>query len=165
MTERGTVRSIRDRLVTIQLDPQDGCEGCSNAGCKASRQSIQAYNRDSVALAEGFLVEVEIQGSAQLAGVFWVLGMPLALLVGGYFAGHSLFPAAGEGPAALAGLAGLIVGMVIGVAVQKGKRVETLPRVLRAWEPDAETAGLTQARRDQAIDNCPQCLDAENGGP
>jgi positive regulator of sigma E activity len=130
MLERGTVKEIRDRLVTVQLELQEGCSACSNARCKDNRQSIQAYNRDGLALSEGDGVEVEIQGKAQLEGAFWILGMPLALFVGGYFAGRALFPGASEAPAALSGLAGLVLGMLVGVLVQKGKRLETLPRVV-----------------------------------
>ncbi len=140
MIERGTVKEIKDRLVTVQLELQDGCSACDNSGCKDKRQSIQAYNRDGISLQEGEYVEVEIQGSAQLSGAFWVLGMPLALFIGGYFAGRYLFPSTGEGPAALCGLAGLVLGMVMGVLIQKGKRLETFPRVVRAWKPEINTA-------------------------
>jgi positive regulator of sigma E activity len=137
MTEKGVVTEIRDKVATIQLEVLDACEACLNSGCKGSRQSIKAWNRDGLKIAEGDKVEVEVEGKAQAMGAFWVLGLPLALFVAGYFAGRALFPAAagsgaaGEGPAALAGLFGLVLGMVIGVAVQRGKRLESLPRISR----------------------------------
>lgn len=137
MTEKGVVTEIRDKVVTIQLEVLDACEACLNSSCKDNRQSIKAWNRDGMRLAEGDKVEVEVEGVAQAIGAFWVLGLPLALFVAGYFVGRALFPAAagsgaaGEGPAALAGLFGLALGMVIGVTVQKGKRLESLPRVSR----------------------------------
>lgn len=126
---------IKDKLLTVQLEQTEGCSACSNSGCKEKRQSIQAWNGDSLQVHEGDMVEVEVQGSAQLSGAFWVLGMPLALLVGGYFAGRTFFPGTDEGPAALCGLAGLAIGMGVGVLIQKGRRLESLPRVLKVVPP------------------------------
>lgn len=149
MMELGTVTEIKDRLLSVQLEENEGCSACSNSSCKDKRQSIKAYNRDGFALRDGDRVEVEIQGRAQLAGAFWVLGMPLALLVGGYVAGRRFFPGADEGPAALCGIAALAIGMVIGVLIQKGKRVETLPVVTRVIPP-GETAAEAAAAEEAA---------------
>ncbi len=131
MTERGIVTEIRDRVLTVQLEMTAACGACGNDGCKASRNCLKAYNKDDVPVAEGDEVEIEVEGKAQLEGALWVLGLPLLLFGGGYALGRSLFPAASEAPAALAGLAGLALGVVVGVLVQKGKRLDTLPRVLR----------------------------------
>ena len=139
MTERGTVTEIRDRLVTVQLEMTAACGACGNSGCKASRNCLQAFNKDDVRIAEGDEVEIEIEGKAQLQGALWVLGLPLLLFGGGYALGRALAPGANEAPAALAGLAGLALGVVVGVLVQKGKRLDTLPRILRVV--DAEAGG------------------------
>jgi hypothetical protein len=128
MMELGTVTEIKDRLLSVQLEENEGCAACSNASCKDKRQSIKVYNRDGLDIRE-------VQGRAQLSGAFWVLGMPLALLVGGYVAGRSLFPGADEGPAALCGIAGLAIGMAVGVLIQKGKRIESLPVAVRVMPP------------------------------
>lgn len=143
MTELGTVTEIKDRLLSVQLEENEGCAACSNSSCKDKRQSIKVYNRDGLDVREGDRVEVEVQGRAQLSGAFWVLGMPLALLVGGYVAGRSLFPGTDEGPAALCGIAGLAIGMAVGFFIQKGKRIESLPvatRVMPPGEPAANAA-------------------------
>lgn len=131
MTERGTVKEIQGRLATVQLEQTEGCDACHNEGCKVKRQAIQAWNRDDMALAEGDEVEVEVEGKAQLEGALWVLGLPLLLFVAGYFALRALTPGATELPAALGGLGGLCLGMVIGVSVQKRKKLESLPRISR----------------------------------
>jgi len=136
MTERGTVSEIRGKQLTVQLELNEGCGACGNEGCKKARRAVQAYNREDIPLAEGDFVDIDIEGKAQFFGALWVLGLPLALFIGGYFLGRVLFKAEGEGPAALVGLAGLLVGMVVGVLVQKGQRLETLPRVLRKVEPE-----------------------------
>jgi len=131
MIERGMVKEIRDKLVTIQFEMQEGCAACNNSSCKSNRQSIQAYNRDNIALSEGETVEVQVEGKAQLIGAFWVLAFPLVLFLGAYFAGRELFPGANEAPAALCGLLGLVAGMVTGVLIQKRRRLESYPLVLR----------------------------------
>lgn len=141
MIERGTVSEIQDRLVSVQLELNEGCGACGNEGCKKARRAVKAYNRDRLALAEGDCVEIDIQGKAQLLGAFWVLGLPLILFGGGYVLGSLAFPAASkaaefEAPAALCGLAGLALGMLLGVIVQKRQRLESLPAVIRKIEPE-----------------------------
>jgi positive regulator of sigma E activity len=168
MTERGTVTQIKGRQLTVQLEFNGNCGACANEGCKQSRQSLQAWNRHEVAVSEGDLVEIEVEGKAQLAGAFWVLAMPLALFGAGYAAARALWPPAagalaagssamaGEGPAALGGLAGLAIGILIGVAVQKGKRVDSLPFVVRkleAREPDEdEVAAAEESARFAGVE-------------
>lgn len=141
MIERGMVKEIRDKLVTVQLELQEGCQACQNSTCKTNRQSIQAFNRDGIALSEGETVEVAVEGKAQLIGAFWVLAFPLLLFLGAYFGGRELFPGPNEAPAALCGLFGLVAGMVLGVLIQKRRRQESLPRILRVVNVEAGAEG------------------------
>jgi positive regulator of sigma E activity len=144
MTERGIVTEIREKLVTVQLEMTEGCGVCGNEGCKTGRRSIQGYNKRDLKVSEGDMVELEVSGKAQMSGALWVLGLPLALFVGGYALGRFLFPGlaegpaaegpAAEGPAALCGLVGFALGMLVGVMVQKGKRMESFPQLLRKVE-------------------------------
>ena len=136
MNERGMVTEIQGKLLTVQLEMNEGCGACANDGCKKTRRSIKAYNRDEVPLSEGDYAEIQVEGKAQLYGAFWVLGLPLLVFAGGYVAGRLLFPGESEVPAALCGLGGLALGMLVGVLVQKGQRLESLPRVLRKLDPD-----------------------------
>jgi len=149
------VTQIKDRLATVQLELQAGCGACGNEGCKTSRHALQAYNRDDVAIGEGDEVEILVEGKAQLEGAFWVLAFPLALFIGGYFAARALIPtASGEGPAALGGLAGLAVGALIGVLVQKRKRLDSLPRIVRkveAREPDEDEIAAADAAAEESM--------------
>jgi positive regulator of sigma E activity len=136
MNERGMVTEIQGKLLTVQLEVNEGCGACANDGCKKTRRAIKAYNRDEIPLAEGDYVEVQIEGKAQLFGAFWVLGLPLIMFAGGYVLGRLVFRGESEAPAALGGLGGLLLGMLIGVIVQKGQRLESLPRILRKVEPE-----------------------------
>lgn len=108
-----------------------GCESCVNSSCKTQRTGIKAYNRDDMHLAEGDTIEILIEGKEQLSGALWVLGMPLALFIVGYLAGRALFPDSGEGPAVGMSVASLALGMVAGIFVQKGRKLDSLPKVVR----------------------------------
>jgi len=152
MIERGMVKEIRDKLVTIQFEMQESCSACNNSTCKSNRQAIQAYNRDDISLCEGETVEVQVEGKAQLLGAFWVLAFPLMLFLGAYFAGRELFPGANEGPAALCGLFGLIAGMVVGVLIQKRRRLESYPRVLHVVTTESGAEGEAEAIESESPD-------------
>lgn len=136
MTERGTVTEVRDRLLTVQLELNEGCGACANDGCKKAKRAVQAYNRSDIPLAEGDCVEINIEGKAQFFGALWVLGLPLLLFAGGYIVGRFMTTGESEAPAAISGVVGLVLGMIIGVIVQKRQRLESLPSVVRKVEPE-----------------------------
>ncbi len=131
MTEHGIVTAIDGKIVTVVLRMMEGCASCVNSACKTNRTGVKAYNRDSLGIAEGDTVEIKIEGKAQLSGALWVLGLPLAVFIAGYLLGRFLYPASGEGPAVLFSVAGLALGGVVGIFVQKGKKLDSLPRVVK----------------------------------
>lgn len=131
MTEHGIVQSIDGKVVTVVLRMMAGCQSCVNSSCKTNRTGVKAYNRDELPIAEGDSVEINIEGKAQLSGALWVLGLPLAIFASGYLLGRLIYPDSGEGPAVLFSVVGLVIGVVIGILVQKGKRLESLPRLTR----------------------------------
>ena len=81
-------------------------EGCGLAG-----SFVHALDPEGLVKSLGERVEVAIPPRAQAAGVFWLLGLPLALFGVGYAAGARYFAAGGEGPAALLGIGGFALGM------------------------------------------------------
>lgn len=131
MTERGMVTGIEGAVVTVSLRMMEGCASCVNSSCKTNRGGIKAYNEKGIAVSEGDTVEIVIAGRSQLDGALWVLGMPLAVFMIAYFAGRALFPGAGEGPAVALSVGGLALGMLAGMLIQKGRRLDSLPKVTR----------------------------------
>lgn len=131
MTEHGIVQAIDGKTVTIVLKMMAGCQSCVNSSCKTNRTGVKAYNRDNIPIEEGDTVEIKIEGKAQLSGALWVLGLPLSLFLAGYLLGRLIYPGAGEGPAVILSIVGLVVGGIAGILVQKGKRLESLPSVTR----------------------------------
>lgn len=134
MKETGTIKKINGKIVHVAVAMHDGCESCINNSCKNGRGNLQSYNAHGIDVAEGDLVEIEVPGAEQARGAFWVLGLPLLALFAGYGLGRVLFSTATEGPAvASAGIAFLLT-LFVGVMVQKGRKLESLPVVTRKCE-------------------------------
>jgi positive regulator of sigma E activity len=131
VTEQGIVTAIDGKIVSVVLRMMEGCASCVNSSCKTNRTGVKAYNRDNLALAEGDTIEIKIEGKAQLSGALWVLGLPMLLFIAGYFIGRRFYPDSGEGPAVLFSVAALALGTVAGILVQKGKKLDSLPRVVK----------------------------------
>ncbi|MEN6364224.1 MAG: SoxR reducing system RseC family protein [Rectinema sp.] len=131
MIERGTIASVEGKLVSVAIEMHEGCESCINSSCKTRRSAIQACNRDSFSLAEGDLVDVEVRGAEQAKGAFWVLGLPLVALFAGYGLGMVLFPGSGEGASVATSGLSFLLALGVGMLVQRGKRMDSLPVVLR----------------------------------
>ncbi len=131
MREMGTVKKIEGKIVSVGIEMHDGCESCMNGACKTGRSALQAYNRNGLDVAEGDLVEIEVPGMEQAKGAFWVLGLPLVALFAGYGAGMLLFPGRGEGPAVAGAGICFALTLAAGVFVQKGRKMDSLPVVLR----------------------------------
>ncbi len=134
MKETGTIKKINGKIVHVAVAMHDGCESCINNSCKNGRGNLQSYNAHGIDVAEGDLVEIEVPGAEQARGAFWVLGLPLLALFAGYGLGRVLFSTTTEGPAvASAGIAFLLT-LFVGVMVQKGRKLESLPVVTRKCE-------------------------------
>ncbi|MDD3981856.1 MAG: SoxR reducing system RseC family protein [Spirochaetales bacterium] len=131
MRETGTIKAVEGRIVRVAIAMHEGCESCHNGACKAGRSDLKVLNAKNIQLAEGDSVEIEVSGSEQAKGAFWVLGLPLVALFIGYGLGRVLFPVASEAPAvASAGLL-FLLALAAGVMVQKGRAQDSLPVVIR----------------------------------
>lgn len=140
MSERGTATKIDGSEVTVRIDLEANCAGCMNhEGCNLTGSFVKALDPEGLVRSTGARVELEIPSKAQAAGAFWLLGLPLALFAAGYFAGTALFPASGEGAAALLGIGGFALGLGAAWIFSRGGRSSVLPRVVRIL--DAEEGG------------------------
>ncbi len=132
MKEQGTTTRIDGSEVTVRIDLEANCAGCMNKeGCALAGSLMQARDPSGLVRSVGQRVEVEISPGAQAAGAFWLLGLPLVLFGGGYAAGSVLFPASGEGPAALLGIGGFALGILAAFLLKRGSRSSALPVVTR----------------------------------
>lgn len=132
MRESGIVKKIDGKFVVVGIEMHEGCESCMNStACKTGRSALQTLNPKELKIAEGDQVEIEIRSIEQAKSAFWVLGLPLIALFAGYGIGRLLFPSSGEGPAvACAGLL-FVATMALGIMVQKGQKLDSLPVVTR----------------------------------
>lgn len=154
MSEQGTVTKIDGADVTVRIDMEAGCAGCMNhEACGVTEGVLSALDPDGIVGAIGDRVEIATSRRAQAAGVFWFLGLPLVLFAAGYAAGSRFFATSEEGPAALLGIGGFVLGLVIAWLSMRGKRASSLPRVVRMLaEKDEEGNALADAPSE-----CPAC--------
>lgn len=138
MIERGTVEAVDGPLVSVAIEMHEGCESCVNSTCKTRRSAVQAWNRDSLPVAEGDAVDIEVRTVEQAKGAFWVLGMPVAALFAGYGIGRLAFGGPGEGPAVATAGAAFLLAIGAGMLVQRGRKMDALPLVLRKVEVERE---------------------------
>jgi positive regulator of sigma E activity len=131
MRETGTIKAIEGRIVRVAIAMHEGCESCHNGACKASRSDLKVLNAKSLELAEGDTVEIEVSGTEQAKGAFWVLGLPLFALFIGYGLGRLLFPSTSEAPAVASAGIFFLLTLAIGVIVQKGRAQDSYPVVIR----------------------------------
>ncbi len=106
----------------------------NHEACNLAGSVVKALDPGGLVKSAGERVEIGIPVRAQAAGAFWLLGLPLALFAAGYAAGSRLFPASGEGPAALAGIGAFAAGLGAAWLFSRGRRDGSLPRVIRVLE-------------------------------
>ena len=134
MKETGTVKGIEGSTVIVSIEMHDGCQSCLNTACKKGRGALRAHNRNGLDLVPGDLVDIEIPGREQAKGAFWVLGLPVAGLFAGYGAGALIFPGPDEGPKVACSGALFLLALLIGMLVQKSRKQESLPVIVRKLE-------------------------------
>lgn len=86
------------------------------------------------AISVGDLVEMRIPDSARTAGFLWLLVLPVALFFIGYLGIAALVHGASEGTQALAGLAGLALGLGAATLATRKGRLAARPSVVAISE-------------------------------
>ncbi|HEY9053561.1 MAG TPA: SoxR reducing system RseC family protein [Rectinemataceae bacterium] len=128
------VKDIEGEVVVVSIEMHEGCESCMNGACKAGRSALKATNPSAYDLKPGDEVEIEVRTSEQAKGAFWVLGLPLAALFAGYGLGWAIFPRTSEAPAVASAGALFLVFLVIGTLVQKRRKLDALPLIIRKFD-------------------------------
>ena len=104
VTETGKVREIRGNTVAVTPDKSAACFGCMHLECKSSGGLITAENPGALPLETGQRVEVEAPGLSLLLQAIIAFLPPILAFITGFFLARQLFPEAGEGAAAFAGI-------------------------------------------------------------
>lgn len=144
MTEIGVVTEISGNRVTVSCG-SPGCASCAAAGscsggpgrasggdgtpeavsgaagnhAAGGRREFRALNSLGLSLAPGDSVEVSFPGRKTVLSFLRVIVLPLALFVAAYLATGAVFHAVSEGVRALAGFAGLALGIGFSLALRR----------------------------------------------
>jgi sigma-E factor negative regulatory protein RseC len=106
LTERGRIRDIKGKTVTVAPDRSAACFGCVNTECKRGGGFITAGNPFALLLEPGQTVEVKSPpGISLLAEALTAFLPPTLGFTAGFVLSRLLFPKTGEGAAAFTGLA------------------------------------------------------------
>jgi positive regulator of sigma E activity len=120
MTEKGLIREINGRRISLAPDMSAACFGCMNSECKKTG-FISAENPLKLPLAIGQTVEVEAQGISIFLQALVILLPPIISFITGYALINSFFPKAGEGAAIGAAFIFLFAAAFIVYRIRKSK--------------------------------------------
>ena len=104
MTEKGTVREIRENIVIVAPDMSAACFGCMNQECKTAGGIITAENPNDLPLVQGQTVEVRFPGVSLVGQTLTALLPPAIGFIVSFFLARLLFPNAGEAAHAAIGV-------------------------------------------------------------
>lgn len=134
MKERGIVTKIKDGVLTVRIAVSEGCSsctGCSNNNshndCSIVGKEMQAVAAQDNTINMGDTVELYVPDSASAAAALWLIFVPLCLFFAAYLGLGIIKPEYGDGIKALAGLAGISIGLLFGATVAKRGRMSHRP--------------------------------------
>jgi sigma-E factor negative regulatory protein RseC len=121
MTEKGRIRDIQEKTVTVTPDIGAACFGCMNRECR-SRGGISAENSNAFPLQKGQMVEITAPRMPVLMQTLTTLLPPVLGFITGYISAALCFPLAGEAVHAGAGVILLFAAAFIVYTIKKRKR-------------------------------------------
>lgn len=132
MKERGIATKVNGTAVTVRIGLSEGCAACSSSGggCSAMGKELEGVAMPGAAISVGDLVEMRIPDSARTAGFFWLFALPVTLFFVGYLGIAALIHTASEGTQALAGLAGMALGLGSATLATRKGRLAMRPSVV-----------------------------------
>ena len=125
MTETGKVREIKGNRIVIAPDKGAACFGCMHLECKKGRGLITTENPSALPLETGQRVEVELPGLSLLQQALAAFLPPILAFTMGFFLTRRLFPEAGEGAAAFAGVIFLFAAAFVVYRARKKSNVKS----------------------------------------
>jgi sigma-E factor negative regulatory protein RseC len=144
-TDRGLVVARRGNVVTVQVQPQEGCASCAlSEFCVGSKQDTPTVKATaSSEIAQGDIVEVSLDDSLLLKATAIIYGIPLVAFLVGVLGGYLYVTLASPSPAVsmavpvIAGFLMLIPGIL--VSRRAGERLNPTATVVRKLDQKPST--------------------------
>lgn len=115
MTERGVVSKIKGNKATVQFDRHSACDKCHMCAVSKDTMKVEVVVENTLGANVGDFVEVEMGERYVLTAAAVVYVIPLVLIGVGIGLGTLL----NELAQVLLGLAGLIVGFVVAILLDR----------------------------------------------
>lgn len=134
MKERGIVKSVNNDMVTVYSHDAEGCGNCKCSGilCNPDARSYKAVAGSGLQVKKGDTVEVYISPGKSIKASFFVLLMPVLLMIGSYVVLEALF-SFHEGVNILISLGFLAAGFWVNLFISK-KTSQDMPEVVSVVE-------------------------------
>lgn len=142
-TDRGLVVARRGSVVTVQVQPQEGCTSCAlSQFCVGSKQDTpMAKATASNDIAQGDLVEISLDDSLLLKATAIMYGIPLLAFLIGVLGGYVYAALAiqGTGTAMVLPVIGGFLMLIPGVFISRkaGERLNPTATVVRKLDQEA----------------------------
>ncbi|MBU0936113.1 MAG: SoxR reducing system RseC family protein [Spirochaetes bacterium] len=138
MIETACVTKIQGKKATVRFIMSEGCHACSSKdSCSSSDGRVLVADiPPEMKLNPGDTVKIQVSASAHLWGLLFLVVLPVVLFGTGYLLVESLQLGKGELPAALAGIGGLLLGLLLALLVTSRGRLAARPQVIELVQPE-----------------------------
>jgi sigma-E factor negative regulatory protein RseC len=141
MTETGVIREVKGNTAIVAHDASSVCFGCMNHECRNAKLFFAADNPKALPLKIGQTVEVKASAVFAPGQALAAFAVPVLSFIAGYILTGFIFPKAGEGAHAGAGVIFLFTAAFIVYRVRKKRPAKEFPRYIeRVLEQDESFA-------------------------
>ena len=130
MTETGVIREVNGNTVIVAHDAGSACFGCINHECKNRKLFFAADNPKALPLKIGQTVEVKASNVFSPVQALTAFVVPVLSFIAGFNLTRFLFPKAGEGAYAAAGVIFLFAAAFIVYLIRKKIPAKESPRYI-----------------------------------
>ncbi|MDD2431618.1 MAG: SoxR reducing system RseC family protein [Firmicutes bacterium] len=114
----GQIKKIDQNYAYVHIHPDSSCGATcgSCGGCSFQEGRHVKIKNDNYR--QGQLLDIHVNSNQALIALIVSAGIILALLIGGYFLGSTLFKSPSETPGVIGGLIGIVVGAIVVKALE-----------------------------------------------
>lgn len=138
MIETAIVTKLSGQKASVRFVMSEGCHACgSKDNCSSAEgRVLQADLPGSLSVKIGDTVRIEVPASAHVWGMVFLVLLPVLFFGTAYLLVQRFVAATGEGPAALAGIGGLVLGLLLALLVTSRGRLAARPKVIEVVRPE-----------------------------
>lgn len=131
MYEKGIVRKVSDKTVTVSCGTEESCKGCKSIFCSKKDRIFSVRNPKKIEVEKGDEVEIYFSPGKTIFESFLVLIMPLLMFILFYFACDLIFDFKKEIYKVISGITGIAVGFISVFIYGKIRQNKDIPVLIK----------------------------------